>query len=379
MRRVVLGLFILTGLYLVAAQVVAGRPWPDVVFSAVALGTYGCLSWLIIFRRDGHLTGWLLLLLGLLIVFGDASPYLSWMGEEWLTWFGSWVWTSVFAVFGALTLTFPSGHAPQGSSLWARSGRVMLWLLPVLVLAAMLSSTLGGSPSTAGQENPIGLLPGWTAYVSLLGAVLILIAGSVSLVVERRRASGVERAQITWVVFGLVLLAVMIALTFAFVFGSIALGNGDPGDDAWGPAYLTMITFPLWFGVAILRYRLFEIDRIVSRTVSYTVVVALLAGVFAAVVTLIGSLLPSSSGDLGVATSTLLVAALFNPLRRRVQLVVDRRFNRSQYDALRVADGFADVIRDETDPTQILANWLDVVNRTVQPATTSVWVRGVEV
>lgn len=378
MRKVVLALYALVGAYLITAQALAGRPWLDLFFSTLTLGAYGFVAGLIILRRDGHLTGWLLATLGLVLAFADASPYLSWVGEEWNTWFGSWTWTAVFTLFAALTLTFPSGHPPQGSGFWARTGRMMLWLLPLLLLAAMLTSTLGGSPSTAGQVSPIGFLPGWVGYAALLVVVLILIGGAISLVVKRRKVVGVERAQITWVVFGLVILALAIALTFLFIFGSIAVSGEDPGDDAWAPAYLIMVTFPLWFGVAILRYRLFEIDRIVSRTVSYTLVVALLAGVFAAVVALVGSLLPSASGDLGVATSTLLVAALFNPLRKRVQRVVDRRFNRSHYDALRVADGFADMIRDETDTTQILAEWLDVVDRTVQPATTSVWVREVE-
>ncbi len=378
MRRVVFGLFALVGVYLTAAQIAAGRPWFDVLLSVGALAVYWFFAALIVFRRDGHATGWLLALLGLLLAFDEAVAFLDRVGESWATWFGSWVWTGVFAVFAALTLTFPSGHKPQGTSLWARAGRVVLWLLPALVVAAMLTTTLGGSPSTAGQEGLIGLFPGWVNYAALLVVVLILVAGTISLFVKRRRASGVERAQITWVVFGLMVLALAIVLTFVFIVGSITFGNGDPGEAAWGPAWLVMVTFPVWFGVSILRYRLFEIDRIVSRTVSYTVVVALLAALFALAVTLVGSLLPSATGDLGVAASTLLVAALFNPLRKRVQQVVDRRFNRSQYDALRIADGFSDMVRDEVDTTRILANWLDVVDRTVQPATTAVWIRGAD-
>ena len=112
--------------------------------------------------------------------------------------------------------------------------------------------------------------------------------------IKRRRAVGAERAQFTWVVFAFVLLTTTVVLTFLYIFISIGVGAGDPGDDAWGPAYLMMILFPLSFGVAVLRYRLYEIDRIVSRTVSYALVVGLLAGAFLGVVALMSSLLPRS-------------------------------------------------------------------------------------
>jgi hypothetical protein len=135
-----------------------------------------------------------------------------------------------------------------------------------------------------------------------------------------------------------------------------------------------MVSFPLWFGVAVLRYRLFEIDRIISRTVAYTLVVALLAATFAAAVTVLTSLLPAGS-DLRVAASTLVVAALFNPVRRRVQAMVDRRFNRSHYDAMRVGSQFAEVVRDEVDLDRIVSGWLGVVSGTLQPVTASIWIR----
>lgn len=377
-RRVAFWLLALVGSYLVAIEIVAGRPWSDVLLTCLTLAIYWSVSGLIIFRREGHATGWLLAGLGLLLVFGDASPYLTWFGEPWLTWFGSWVWTAVFAVFAALTLTFPSGHPPRGTGFWSRAGRAGLWALPCLLMTAMLADTLGGSPSTAGRANPMGFLPGWSTYASLFGVVSILVAGSVALVVRRRRTTTAERAQITWVVFGLVILALAILTTFAYIFAAVALGYGDPGDAAWTPAWLTMLTFPLWFGVAILRYRLFDIDRIVSRTVTYSVLGALLAGVFALVVTTIGSLFRSGSSDLGVASSTLLVAGLFNPLRKRVQLVVDRRFNRSHYDAMRIGDAFEELVRAETHVSRIVASWLDAVDQTLQPTTVSIWIRGLE-
>jgi hypothetical protein len=144
-----------------------------------------------------------------------------------------------------------------------------------------------------------------------------------------------------------------------------------PYDMLW---FLGVGAIPISIGVAVVRYRLYEIDRLISRTVSYVVVVGVLAAVFAGIVTLASSLLQTDS-DLAIAASTLAVAALFNPLRRRVQAVVDRRFNRSRYDAERVMDGFSGSLRDEVDPDRVLHGWVSVVNETMNPAGSAVWVR----
>jgi hypothetical protein len=135
-----------------------------------------------------------------------------------------------------------------------------------------------------------------------------------------------------------------------------------------------MLLFPVSFGIAVLRYRLYEIDRIVSRTVTYLLVVGLLGSVFFGVVTLITSLLPAES-DLAVAASTLAVAGLFNPVRRRVQHWIDHRFNRARYDAQQVMASFAESLRDRVDPTEVSDGWRDVVAETMQPSAVSVWIR----
>ncbi len=374
MRRFAFGLICITGALLLWVQLAGAIPAADVFLAGLGFGIYAVTGGMIVFRRDGHLTGWLLSVIGLLLVFADASPYFPGTPDNFADWVGSWIWTAVFAVFGILTLTFPSGHPPKGPSLAARSGRLAIRVLPLLVVATALTETLGGPVSESGIENSIGFLPGWLSFPLLMTVVAILLGGVVSLVVKRRRAVGAERAQITWVVFGFVLLVSAIIMTFAYIFGSIALGAGDPGDAAWGPVFVMMITFPLWFGIAILRYRLFEIDRIVSRTVSYSVVVALLAAVFGLVVTVLTSLLPPGS-EIRVAASTLAVAALFNPVRRNVQRVVDRRFNRSHYDAVRVGAEFARSVQDEMDTDRIVQGWIGVVVATVQPTKLSVWIR----
>jgi hypothetical protein len=129
----------------------------------------------------------------------------------------------------------------------------------------------------------------------------------------------------------------------------------------------------LGIAVAVTRYGLYEVDRLVNRTVVYAIVVALLAVVFAAGAVWLPTLLPGESSSVAVAASTLAVAALFNPLRRWVQRFVDRRFYRSRYDAQQVADAFAARLRDQVDPEEVAAEWVEVVRRTLQPASVAVW------
>ena len=375
-RWALLGLLIAAGLALPVVQMTLGeRALADVLLAAVGFLVYGAIGGLIVIRRNGHPTGWLLIMIGLAVLFADGLSGLPGVSTLLAAWVSSWGWGLVFLLFALLTLTFPSGHLPAGRGPWARAGRAAVWVLPILLMATALTETLSGAESSAQTVNPIGFLPEWLGYVGLLGIVAILLGGAVSLVIKRRRAVGAERAQFTWVVFAFVLLTTTVVLTFLYIFVSIGVGAGDPGDAAWGPVYGMMILFPLSFGVAVLRYRLYEIDRIVSRTVSYALVVGLLAGAFLGVVALMSSLLPTESSDLAVAGSTLVVAALFNPLRRRVQDWVDRRFNRQRYDAQRVMDGFAVSLRDRVDPEEVMDGWVGVVSSTMQPDAIGMWVR----
>jgi hypothetical protein len=375
-RWALLGLLILAGLGLSVVQLTLGdRPLADDLLALVGFLIYAAIGGLIVIRRDGHPTGWLLLLIGLAVMFADGLAGLPFVSPLLADWVASWGWSLVFSLFAALTLTFPSGHVPAGSGRWARAGRAAMWALPILLIATAVTETLGGAESSTETANPIGFLPEWVGYAALLGIVAILLGGAVSLVIKRRRAVGVERAQFTWVVFALVLFTTTVAVTFLYIFISIGVGAGDPGNAAWGPVYVMMVLFPLSFGVAVLRYRLFEIDRIVSRTVSYALVVGFLAGAFLGVVALMSSLLPDESSDLAVAGSTLVVAALFNPLRKRVQVWVDRRFNRQRYDAQRVMDGFAVSLRDRVDPEDVMTGWVEVVSSTMQPDSIGMWVR----
>ncbi|MDQ6650069.1 MAG: hypothetical protein M3Z02_08145, partial [Actinomycetota bacterium] len=182
------------------------------------------------------------------------------------------------------------------------------------------------------------------------------------------RARGTERAQVKWFAFGGLATIVEIA-------GATALDLRG-GLDALSQLVIVS-TLPAAIGVAILRYRLYDIDRIVSRTVGYALVTGLLVVVYVSSVTVVTRLTPSGN-SLAVAASTLAVAALFQPVRRRVQAGVDRRFNRSRYDAARTIDAFSARLREQVDLDTLASDLISVVRRTMQPASAGVWLRPVE-
>lgn len=201
--------------------------------------------------------------------------------------------------------------------------------------------------------------------------ILIGIIGGLWAAVARfRRTTGVERQQMKW-------------FALAALLSVLVIPVGIVADATLGipiPDWLFNIPFsllPVGIGVAILRYRLYDIDRIISWTVSYGVVVGLLAVVFAAGVVWIPNLVPGlGDSSAVVAASTLAAAGLFNPLRKRVQTLVERRFNRSRYDAERVMEGFTGSLQNRLDPESLVGGWMGVVTDTMQPEAVSVWVRG---
>jgi hypothetical protein len=188
------------------------------------------------------------------------------------------------------------------------------------------------------------------------------------------RGNAVVRRQIAGPL--LVVLVGILPLALLSVRDFFVTSGGDQVDTLIGTvaSMILSIGIPVSIAIAITRYRLYEIDRIVSRTISYLVVVGLLAAVFFGLVTAVSSLL-QTQGDLAIAASTLAVAALFNPVRKRVQGWVDRRFNRSRYDAQRVMDRFAGSLQDRVDSDEVVRGWVGVVSETMQPASVAVWVR----
>jgi hypothetical protein len=204
----------------------------------------------------------------------------------------------------------------------------------------------------------------------ILATVLIALV-TIDLVLRWRRAQGVERLQIRWAALGFLVVALL------GVGGLTAQAAGLANEFVFVAVWLGFGALPTAVGIAVTRYRLLDIDRLISRTVTYALVVGMLVGVYAGGVILLRGLVPLR-GTLAVATSTLVVAALFNPLRRRVQIEVDRRFNRSHYVAQQELEMFAGRLREEIDFDGLIDDLLAVVTKTVQPSTVTVWIRTAE-
>jgi hypothetical protein len=200
-----------------------------------------------------------------------------------------------------------------------------------------------------------------------------LPVAAASLLLRFRRARGVERQQLRWLVLAAALAAAVLAATLLALAVGLVGSTGDEVLLGWVSAVVLGL-MPLATGAAILRYRLYDLDRIVSRTVAYGLLTVLLGGGYAVVVLGLGQLLGRDS-TLVVAGATLAVAALFQPARRRVQGAVDRRFNRRRYDAARTIQGFSTRLREQVDLDALTAELLVVADQTMQPTRVSIWLR----
>ncbi|MEX2624082.1 MAG: hypothetical protein WD651_10175 [Acidimicrobiia bacterium] len=275
---------------------------------------------------------------------------------------------SVFGLVGttgcALFLVYPSGRA-RGRWRWVLRSLVAVGIGGALLGVAWASTrsvaeVARAMVSTTNSTNPAEL----AAAITFAPGFPLSVA---SLFTRYRSAGLVEKLQIRWLGF---------AASFLFVLSAGQAISGDFESTATKIATaIAFALFPIAIGVAITRYRLFEIDRIISRTVSYGLLTATLVAVYLGMVFFLRDLLPFEGG-LPVATSTLAAAALFNPLRRRVQTSVDRRFNRQRYDAERVMGAFSNQLRGDVDPSSLNGDVISVVTRTVQPAAVGLWLRG---
>jgi hypothetical protein len=275
-----------------------------------------------------------------------------------------------------LSVQLPLLLLPDGRLL-SRRWRPAIWVvLAGVVIGSIGFSTIPGviedTDPALHLVNPLGIrvLGPLPQAMALIGAGLLLVgmaAGVVSVVLRFRRSTGVERQQMRWVALGgcLVLLGPL-----------TGFGTGIPGWVGNVGGAIGILGVPACVGVAVLRYRLYDLGRLVSRTVSYVVITALLLGVYLLLVTALAQLLQDRS-SLAVAASTLAAAALFQPLRRRVQSVVDRRFNRARYDADRTVEAFTRTLRDEVDLDAVRSNLVEAVHDTLQPTKAALWLRDV--
>jgi hypothetical protein len=342
--------------------------------------TFSAVGALVAARQPRNAVGWLLLAVGLCLTVsfvsesyaryvlvtapgslpgGRYAPFLF------LPYFGA------VAILGCfLPLYFPTGR------LLSPRWRPVLWSGAAFLVLAVVGNGLQPQaeplPGLRPVHNPILYLPAAKPLLDrLLGlagpCALVALGGAVAaLVVRFRRARGIERQQLKWFTYA----AALTPLPFVVY-------EVDPS------VFQLLFTLalplvPISVGMAILRYRLYDIDRLINRTLVYGLLTALLAGVYAGLVLVLGQLFGGIGGDppsWAVAGATLAVAALFQPARRRIQQVVDRRFNRRKYDATRTVEAFSARLRDEVDLDVLAAELLGVANQTMQPTTVSLWLR----
>lgn len=273
-------------------------------------------------------------------------------------------WPTMLLVMVLLPLLFPTGSllSPRWRAVAVAAvfGTTAALVAPSYDLLTMPLSNL----ALFGKPGFVWSTPSSLAVVETAGQSLVLIcalAAVFSEVVRYRRAVVEERLQIKWVLLSIGAIAIGL-------FGAMVID-----DSIIGLALVGLLSLPVTISFAILRYRLFDVDRLINRTVVYALVVGVLGVVFVAGAVWLPSLLPFED-NVAVAASTLAVFFMFNPLRRRVQRLVDRRFFRARYDAQQVADAFSAQLRDQVDTDQVTAQWVQVVQQTLQPESVSVWV-----
>lgn len=326
-------------------------------------------------RRPANPIGWILLLASILWASSGALGDIALAAPDGAAWRSYAAWVAQVAFMPGivilpwlLPLVFPDGRLP--SQRW----RPLLWVgLTSGLLAMFGAATAGELPDYPGIPAPFRLAgPAATAMevanpMGWLGVTLVTLASIVPIVVRYRRSGAVVRQQLRWLLYSFALVALTMTLA-AVLFSYAPLVSN-------ALVLLGIATLPLAIGVAILRHRLFDIDRLISRTVSYSVVTALLLGSYAAGVLALGAAARAlgTSSDVAVAVSTLVVAALFQPVRRLVQARVDRRFDRQRYDAARILEEFAAQLRREVRLDSLAEELRGVLAATVSPSQTSVW------
>jgi hypothetical protein len=354
-------------------------PLDTAVGPIVAMVSAATIGAVLASRRPRHPVGWLLLAFALsLIINGVAGAYAPYglqarrgvpPAAAWVAMYYPATALVALILLGFLLLLTPTGSPPSPRWRW------WAWLTAGALAVLLLAMPLAPRPPEEryqGVDNPLDLRPFegtllLTYRAALAVAVLGLLVGAGSLVVRFRRARGLERQQLRWVVLAA-------ALTGVGMLASLVLvAAGNQVLVGWVGA-VCMALLPLATGAAILRYRLYDLDRIISRTLAYGLLTLLLGGGYAAVVLGLGQLLGQDS-SLVVAAATLAVAAVFQPARRRVQAAVDRRFNRRRHDAARTIAAFNDRLRDEVDLEALTSELLAVVEETMQPTQTSLWLR----
>ena len=352
---------------------------------------------LIASRRPHNPIGWICLAVGLLWTLGGLSEGYAAYGiakpgsvpfVATIVALTQWMWVLPVGLLGTyLLLLFPDGMLP--SSRW----RPLAWLSGAVIVLLGVDSVLAPGPLTdlEGVRNPFGLEGApWlvdAGIVLLLLFVGCMLASAVSLVSRYRRSGGEVREQIKWIALAGSFVGVLafLSITLGLLIVPEVMRGGGGTLPPWLQflLYVMMLSFagvPVAIGFAILRYRLYEIDLLINRTLVYGSLTATLALIYFGGVTATQALFRTLTGQeeqsqLAIVVSTLVIAALFNPLRRRIQGFIDRRFYRRKYDAAKTLEAFSAKLRDETDLDALSNDLVGVVRETMQPTHVSLWLR----
>jgi hypothetical protein len=359
------------------------EPWLAHTVSAVAFSLVGAVVGSL---RPENLIGWLFCAIGMfapiVLLSSEYAAYAllaqpdSLPGGLAMVWIRAWVWVPYVGLFVLLFLVFPGGWPPTPALRWFTS-LVLFVIAYGTVLAAFSPGPLwaiGGA-----VDNPLGMKAlrgvGTNSAVGPVETVLYIlgIVAAASQFARMRRARGVERQQIKWFTYAAVVLVSGGVLDFTV---SEATGLQWLGEIGFVLTMVGVVGLPIAIGIAVLKYRLYNIDRIINRTLVYGALTAILLAVyFGAIVVLqrIFVFLTGEESTLAVVASTLLIAALFNPLRRRIQGFIDRRFYRKKYDARKTLEAYSAKLRNDSDLDALSDDLVGVVRETMQPAHVSLW------
>jgi hypothetical protein len=359
------------------------------IFNALVAAVIGvpcaAVGWLATRRQPGNPIGWLFLVTGVFMLLSTAGGdygYLVYRQGHRLPLAPAGLalasfWGPSLLLFGFSVALFPDGRL--SSRFWRAALRLYGAIFTILILAtcAAIVGALSAHPirvDSAAGLTAIDHPTGWFGVVQgplSVGSVALALAFIAWQALSWRRSSGDRRQQLKWLASGaaVTIICLVLANSLSTSGGSKTLLSALPGLLWFGVAAL-----PVSIGVAILKYRLYEIDRIISRTLAYAIVTGLLVGVYAGLVLLANQVFNLHS-TVTVAACTLVAAALFNPVRRRVQHAVDRRFNRARYDAERMVTAFAARLQDAVDPDSVRADLTGVIHTALEPAHVSVWIR----
>lgn len=346
---------------------------------------FAVVGFVVAWRKPRNPLGWVILAMaGFLVLSQDASFYLvadyrlrhGGLPLGWAALFAQPGWAPGLVLLALVFLLFPDGRPPSPRwrwVLWAAMAVGTVWVASALALTvgAIIGHHLQVDPAgnLAVLDNGARNAAWWNAVtlVASLVAVACWLASLGSQVLSYRRSHGERRQQLKWLMSGSAIAGVCIGISFA-----TSNSSGSPGIVS-AIVLAGFLALPLSIGVAVLRYRLFDIDRVISRTLAYAIVTGLLVGMYAGIV-LLATHVISIRTPVAVAASTLAAAALFNPLRRRVQRAVDRRFNRARYDAERTVAAFAAHLKDAVDLDTVRDDLASVVQTALEPAHVAVWV-----